>query len=124
MTTDEFEAMIEGAEETPTLEFKGPMPWTRTTFMKDILALSNMIDGGWIVVGVEDETYERIGLTEEQVATYVPDTMRDQMIPYADPYVSFSRHIVTGADGNTFVVIRVRPFDQDPVICKKQSGDV
>jgi hypothetical protein len=46
------------------------------------------------------------------------------MAPYADPYVSFSRHIVTGADDNTFVVIRVRPFDQDPVICKKQSDDV
>jgi predicted HTH transcriptional regulator len=124
MTTEEFEALIEGAEEVPNLEFKGPMPWVRSTFLKDILALANVVDGGRLVVGIEDETYERIGLTDDQIATYVPDTMRDQIAPYADPSVSFSRSIVTGADGKKFIVIRVRPFDQDPVICKKQSDDV
>src|SRR5947209_8182090 len=111
MTTEEFERLIEGAEESPGLEFKGPMPWVRTTFLKDILALSNVVDGGWLVVGIEDKTYNRVGLTDDQIATYVPDTMRDQIAPYADPSVNFSKSIVTGADGKSFVVIRVRPFD-------------
>ena len=124
MTTEEFEALVEGAEESPGLEFKGPMPWSEATFVKDILALSNVVDGGWLIVGVKDETCERVGLTDEQIATFVADTMRDQIGNYADPSVRFSRFIVTGADQKKFVVIRVHSFDQDPVICKKQKYDV
>lgn len=54
MNTAELEALITGAEETDVLEFKGAMSWDRNTFVKDILAMANVIDGGRIVVGVED----------------------------------------------------------------------
>lgn len=69
MNTEDVEALLSGAEETDALEFKGAVPWDRNLFVKDILAMANVIDGGRIVIGVEDGTFRRLGLAPEQVAT-------------------------------------------------------
>ncbi len=79
MTTDEFEALIQGADESVALEFKGPMLWAVNSLVKDILAMANIIDGGHIVFGIEDMTNTRLGLTEEQDSSFNLDIMRDQV---------------------------------------------
>ena len=124
MTTEDFEKLIQGAEESAFLDFKAPMDWSVKCFVKDILAMSNLIDGGSLVVGVEDATYARLGVTNEQIRTYDTDIMKDQVAPFADPAVSFSRYVVVGTEGKNFVVIQVRPFDQELVICRKSGHDV
>src|SRR5260221_1522431 len=97
--TEALETLLAGAEETDSLEFKGAMPWDRNTLAKDILALANVIDGGRIIVGVEDETFQRQGLTEEQAQTYNIDHMRDGIAPFADPRVVFRCAIVSCTPG-------------------------
>lgn len=124
MDTNELEALLQGAEETDSLEFKGAMAWDRHALARDILALANLIDGGRIVIGVEDETYARQGLTAEQVATYDSEAMRDQIAPYADPRVIFRRDIVEDTAGLIFVVITISPFEDMPVICRRDGPDV
>ena len=99
MGTEDIEALLTGAEETDVLEFKSAVPWDRNMFVKDILAMANVIDGGRIVVGVEDGTFRRLGLTPEQVATYRIDEMRDGMAPFADPRVVFRMDTVADASG-------------------------
>jgi len=100
------------------------MAWDRNVFVKDILAMANVIDGGRIVVGVEDGTYQRQGLTEEQLATYQGEAMRDAMAPFADPRVVFRVETVSDLAGRRYVIIDVSPFDDVPVICRRDGADV
>ncbi|MBY0301189.1 MULTISPECIES: helix-turn-helix domain-containing protein [Sphingomonas] len=124
MNTEDIEALLTGAEETDALEFKGAVSWDRNLFVKDILAMANVIDGGRIVIGVEDGTFVRLGLSAEQVASYRIDEMRDGIAPFADPRAVFRMETVTDAAGLRFVVIEVSPFEDVPVICKRDGADV
>lgn len=124
MKTEDVEALLTGAEETDALEFKGAIAWDKKLYVKDILAMANVIDGGRIVVGVEDGTFVRQGLTSEQLASYKIDEMRDGIAPFADPRVVFRMEAVEDAAGLHFVVIDVRPFEDVPVICRRDGYDV
>lgn len=124
MDVQEVEALLTGAQETDTLEFKAAVSWDRNLFVKDILALANVIDGGRIVVGVEDGTFARQGLTPEQEETFNNDTMRDAIAPFADPRVLFRSEAVEDAQGLRYIIIDVSPFDDVPVICHRDGADV
>lgn len=124
MDTDEFEALVEGSEESQTLEYKGPCNWSIRTFVKDILALSNVQDGGFIIIGFENRTLRRLGLSEAQIATYDVEQMQDQMANYADPFVTFTRYVVDGKDDKKYVVIRVSEFPEIPVVSRADGHDV
>lgn len=121
---DRLELLLEGMQETDAVEFKAAIPWDKNTFVKDILALSNTIDGGLIIIGVEDGTFARQGLSDELIATYDADRMRDQIAPYADPRVMFTRSVIADARGLKYVVIEVAPFEDIPVICARDGSDV
>ena len=107
MTMDQLEALLGGAEETDQLEFKGAMAWAKISLGRDILAMANVQDGGRIVIGIEDETYARQGLSDAQLASFVPDDMRDQIAEYADPEVVFSVKTPIDKHGKRYVVIDV-----------------
>lgn len=124
MTTEELEALLAGAEETDRLEFKQAMAWDKHSLVKDILAMANVQDGGRIVIGVEDESLERQGVSEAQLNSYVPDHMRDQIAEYADPEIIFAVRKPTDAAGRQYVVIEVSSFETLPVICKRDGSDV
>jgi predicted HTH transcriptional regulator len=123
MTADELEALLEGQAETQSLEFKAGCNWEVTKLAKDILALSNVQDGGFIIIGVEDGTFVRQGVTPEQKNTFNVDIMRDQMAAYADPHVNFSVLYPMDRQGTEYVVIKVSQFDEVPVICRRDSND-
>jgi predicted HTH transcriptional regulator len=124
MQTDEFETLLQGAEETANIEFKTAVDWSARLFVKDILAMSNTLDGGKIIVGIEDRTLNRVGLSREQIATFTSDIMKDQIKPFADPLVTIRCNVVTDNDGLDFVVIDVSSFEEIPVICAKDGHDV
>ena len=129
MTEDELRELLEAGEETPRREYKQSHPFThqafQATLIRTILAMSNVRDGGRIIIGVEEEgnSYAPTGMRPEHVDTYDRDTIKDKVGEYADPYVDFS--IDTGVyQGKTFLVITVREFDEIPVICKKDGRDL
>lgn len=124
MTPKELEDILLDAQETDRLEFKGPMSWSVQSLIKDILALSNVRDGGWIVIGIDDATRSRVGVSSTQADTFDSDIMKDQVGVYADPHVEFCIHKVADNSGTNFVVIEVESFEEFPVICKKDSSDV
>jgi predicted HTH transcriptional regulator len=117
MTTDELEARLEGGVETPALDVKEACDWHANSMAKDILAMSNLRDGGYIIVGVQDGTFERQGITTGQRDSYELDIMRDQMARFADPRVVFTVEFPKDKAGLEYAVIRVLPFDEVPVIC-------
>ena len=91
MTTQELEELLEGGIETPHIEYKGPCEWNINTFAKDILAIANIEGGGRIIIGMAEKGigYERVGMTETQIATFDYDIIRDQFASFASPYAKF-----------------------------------
>lgn len=124
MELSEFEQLIEGTKESQTLEFKGPCFWDSKKLGKDILALSNVQDRGYIVIGVIDHPFERLGVDEAQAKTFDLEIMRDQMAEIADPFVNFAVDQVVDANGLIFITITVFEFSGVPVLSRKKWGDV
>ena len=124
VTTEELEALLEGAEESDSLEFKGAMAWDHQGLAKDFMAMANIEFGGRIVFGIEDATLARQGMTADQIATFDFDIMKDQIGKLADPYIQFSKEIVTDGEGRKFVVVTVAPFEDGLVICRNNGTEV
>jgi predicted HTH transcriptional regulator len=124
VTPDRLELMLDGGQETDSIEFKAETLWNKNLFVKDILALANTLDGGSIIVGVEDGTFARKGVNSETIKSYDIDKMRDQIAPFADPRVVFSSNTLDDKMGFTYIVIEVAPFEDAPVICAKDGADV
>ncbi|MFA5087094.1 MAG: ATP-binding protein [Candidatus Paceibacterota bacterium] len=124
MTTEELEAKLEGQTESQNLEFKGDVAWDVKSIIKDVLAMSNLQDGGYIILGINDKSLERIGISSANMETYNYDIMKDQIAPYADPFVDFRLYFPKDKDGKDYVVIRIFPFRQIPTICRKDGADV
>lgn len=123
MNTDELESRFEGLAEAPSLELKGACSWDASRFAKDILALSNVQDGGIIIIGIEDKTFARQGISAAQQATFNLDIMRDQIAGYADPHVSFTVEFPLDRGGRMYAVIKVSQFAEIPTICSRDSSD-
>lgn len=88
--------------------------------------MANIRDGGWIVIGKEersDGTFEKVGVTQTDYESYNSDDVKDFVEEYADPYVNLSiqKKIY---DQKKFVVIRIQEFDNTPIICKRDWGEV
>lgn len=124
MGTEEFESLIEGSPESESLEYKGACDWSTRTFAKDILAMSNIQDGGFIVIGIKDRTLERLGLSNSQLASFDIEKMQDQMANFADPFVSFTLYNIKDSVSKKYVVIRVFEFPEIPVVSRIDSHDV
>lgn len=127
MTTEELEALLEGGIETPGLDFKQACPWDERFFAKDILAMSNVQDGGYIVIGVKEldnGSFEREGIDNAVKATYQIDVMRDQLTKYADPHVTFYVEFPQDNKSKVYCVIRVIEFEEIPVVCRRNGHDV
>jgi predicted HTH transcriptional regulator len=119
------ELVLHGREER-NLEHKGPVDWSdpnvKARLTKCILALSNIRDGGAIVIGVEQdgETFDPVGLTHEQRDSFKQDDVARHVNEFADPYAELTvSH--TSLDAKDFVVIQVKEFDELPVVCRRNG---
>lgn len=119
MTYEQLKSLIEGQTENPSLDFKADSPLRLQRLAKDIIAMSNVRDGGLIVIGVkEQETgFEATGVSDANLTTYNKDQMKDKLTKYTDPPVDFDLHFPSDNNGKTYVVIKVHPFKEIPVIC-------
>jgi len=129
LVEQELRDLIYAGRESRHLEYKQSMSWdgdARAKITKTILAMSNLRDGGTIVLGEEqrqDDTFDPIGIDPSDAATFNSDNVLAFANEYADPYVElYLRRLEL--NGKTFVVIQVKEFEEIPVICKKDYGDI
>jgi hypothetical protein len=121
--------IVHGKEER-YLEYKRSMIWTnnltKVKIAKAMMAMSNLNDGGVIVVGMRETGGIWIPepMTPEQVASFTHDHVADYVNAHATPSVQFSIDSFT-LDINQFVIIRVQGFGSFPVICRlpDKAGD-
>lgn len=93
---------------------------------KTILAMSNLRDGGHIVIGVEqtsDTQFTPTDMSDDHFETFSYDILADFVRNYADPYALFALEGVL-IDNKKFVVIAVKGFDEFPVICKDNYAEI
>lgn len=86
MTSQELEQLIEGQSETPNLDFKRDCHWDVRKMAKDLIAMSNLRDGGHIVVGVREEATGFIaeGVCDKNLKSYNVDKIRDDIVDFPE----------------------------------------
>jgi predicted HTH transcriptional regulator len=121
--------MINYSNEERNIEFKGSIPWagdSRLKVSKSILAMSNLQDGGWIVIGKQeqaDRSYLLTGMTQQDYDTWDPDNVKAFLYEYSDPPVNMDIYRFEH-EGKKYAVIRVKEFESEPIICKKENGEI
>ena len=126
MFSEELTALILHGREERNLEYKSSLNWsdanTRAKMAKAAMGMSNIPDGGVIVIGVEPAG-SAAGMSPEDFNSFDQDIVQEFVNEYADPYVELS---VTGdhlEEYGDFVVIQVRQFSELPVVCKKTGAE-
>jgi len=129
MTDEEFAEIIALDYELPGIEFKGPALASDkhlfASVAKAVLGMANRRDGGHVIIGVKcsPSVVERIGLTEPQLRTWNYDDVASKLAEYAEPSISFDLE-VKERNGNNYVVLEIKEFDQVPILCKKDYPEV
>ncbi len=84
--------------------------------------MSNIQDGGAIVIGVEQigQTFTLRGMTEQQAATFSDDIVSPYVNKYADPSAQLTVSPVSYLE-KLFIVIEVNEFREIPVVCKRDG---
>ncbi|MDP8206531.1 MAG: ATP-binding protein [Candidatus Electryonea clarkiae] len=127
MTDGEFLELVHIGKETRALEFKRSTPWKDSVFkakiVKTMLAISNIRDGGNIVIGVEqndDDSFSFTGMTETDLDQWKYDDISSHVSEFADPFVKFSMDRII-YDEKTFIVLTIFEFIEIPVLCKRDG---
>lgn len=126
MNVNDLKEMLEILEERPNLDYKKSSAWSVENIAKDILAMSNIRDGGTIIIGVDQTTpgsFNPSGMLKEHSDTYDIDIIKDQVGEFADPNVDFSIDILT-FDAKEFIGFTVREFKEIPAICKRDGTNL
>lgn len=112
-----------GFGETRGLEFKRGGKWNdiKHPVVKAVLAMSNLENGGLVVIGIDEDRSgaDRLsGMDEEASATFNADYVSELVSRYADPPVELQ--VIKMSEGRRhFVVLNVEGFDYQPTICKR-----
>jgi len=129
MTEEELAALLALGHELIGIEFKAAGPTSdRQLFAqvtRAVLGMANRRDGGRVVIGVEDNggVLTPVGLSKSDQETWRYDDVATKLAVYADPSVSFELE-TQQYNGNDYVVLYVREFEDIPVLCKKDYQGV
>lgn len=129
MDITELHSLLSVGEQTRKVEIKRSISWDdrdhRAKIVKTILGLSNIRDGGYLVIGVEQRGDEFVfqGIEEDHLSSYNYDNVATECSLYADPFVEFTMEDVSDESGKKYLVFKVNEFSEIPVICKKNGRE-
>jgi Putative DNA-binding domain len=121
---ERVDASLDLLSEGRNLDFKESKPYDvlKYKIIKAALAMSNVRSGGLVVVGVSERHSEWSldGISDADLATYDVDVILDQVHVYASLEVGIDvvKHV---RDGKTYLIINIREFQSDIVICRKNG---
>lgn len=115
--------LIQLGRETRNIEYKRTYSWNdpshKAKIVKTILAMSNIRDGGYLILGVEENngSFTPVGVPQADYDLLNTDDVLAFANRFADPYVEIKLHKGLH-EGMLFVVVEVQEFQQYPVVCK------
>jgi predicted HTH transcriptional regulator len=117
---DRVRTALDLDQEQASIEFKRGEPWESLwiDLTQSVMAMSNLRDGGIIIVGVSQDGSHSVA---DDLHTYDTDVMRDAFDKYASPHVDLMIVRLTHKRA-TFLVIDVNEFAEEPVICKNNHN--
>lgn len=124
-----FEDLLEQAfrgelRESRNIEFKRSYSLAnaehRHKIVKAVLAFSNVRDGGFMILGVENENGNPVGMLDNDYELLNGDHILAEVNNFADPFVELQLEKIE-REGMKFAIIRVFEFAELPVICKRQG---
>ncbi len=131
MATPVLLELIAIGREDRNLEYKQSSSWDdrifRAKLAKSILAMSNLRDGGHIILGIEkqgDGTYSPKGMEQAHIDSFSFDDVARFVAEFADPYARFNLTKEKDELGRQYVWIQVEEFKEIPVICRKSYSDI
>jgi hypothetical protein len=123
---EDIKRLLEQKTETKNLDYKECLNWDdpsnkdKLNIVKDILAMSNTQDGGRIIIGVKDETFEFIGVSEKDFKSFNQTKINDYIHKYSDPKITCQVYKEKIKD-KCLIIINVSEFQEIPVICEKNG---
>lgn len=109
------------AGESVNIEFKVEVPKKSEKYIKSVIAFANTA-GGKIVIGVDDETHEIIGVDKDEVFNImdnITNTISDMCYPQIFPNIG-----VDTIDGKSIIVIEIYPEASRPYYIKSLGKEV
>ena len=108
--------------ESTNIEFKVEVPKKSEKYIKSVIAFANTA-GGKIIIGVDDETHEVVGVNKDDVFKIkdnITNTISDMCCPQIFPNIS-----VETLDGKSVIVVEIYPGANRPYYIKslgKEAG--
>lgn len=84
---------------------------------RHIIGCCNRKDGGYLLIGVEDRTFEPIGLTVEQLATWDAAAVNAAIARFASPPPVVTVSAGHLEDGEALVAVHAAPLTTQPLVC-------
>jgi len=119
--------------ESRSVEFKPSLPWNDVNtqiqlqeIIKSILGLSNIKDGGKIILGVKqnpDRTFIVEGMKKEDLQTYDSERIYQDIRNFGEPEPRFEIRNIE-LDNKNFIVFLVQEFFYSPVICVRNGKNI
>lgn len=127
LTEEDVRRLINQQAETKNLDYKEGCNWLATDndkkceLIKDILAMANTQDGGQLVFGVDDRTFEFVGMDPTSYESFDPTKVNDFVRQYTDPPFACNVYKFC-VDQRLTVVLEIPEFTEIPVICKTDAN--
>lgn len=108
--------------ESVNIEFKRELPQKSEKYIKSVIAFANTA-GGRIIIGVDDETHEIVGVAKDgvfKIIDNITNTISDMCYPQIFPNIG-----VNTIDGKSVIVIEIYPGANRPYYIKslgKETG--
>ena len=99
--------------ESVNIEFKREVPQKSEKYIKSVIAFANTA-GGKIVIGIDDETHEIVGVDKDgvfKIIDNITNTISDMCCPQIFPNIG-----VNTIDGKSVIVINIYPEGGEPAI--------
>lgn len=121
--------LLERQTESRSLDYKAPTSFgpdkkDKGEVLKDIIALSNTRDGGYLLIGVEQSGGKFIakGVSSDQAASFDPTKIGEFAKNHFSLLPVVASHVVT-IDGVDLLLLNIEEFDSEPIVCTKDLHD-
>jgi predicted HTH transcriptional regulator len=122
MDQQTLERLLVERVESKRFDFKESFHWllsanaARAAIVKDILGMANTAAGGALIFGVRDNSFEPVGMSEDETTSFEQTRVNDFLEHYTDPrHACLVEKFVV--EGRRFVVLEVPEFTEIPIIC-------